>query len=297
MNFLVIGHSVVDKIIDKDSISIKPGGIFYTVVSLLSQIQIEDRLYLCSGIDLENEALFKNAYDRIEREFLNYVDSIPKVELVVHLTGEREETYSQTAQNLLLPVKDLNRFDGILINMISGFDISLNQLKQLRKNYSGLIYFDVHTFSRGLDENGHRIFRQITDFNVWAECIDLLQANESELLTLSDQKDETRIVDELFSYGIKQIIITRAERGATVFFRENDSIRKIHKGALLVKASNKVGCGDVFGAVYFYNYIKNKNVLLALEQANLFAGIATTYSEAKDFLNLKTNANERISKK
>ncbi|MDZ7623783.1 MAG: hypothetical protein U5J96_04965 [Ignavibacteriaceae bacterium] len=60
---------------------------------------------------------------------------------------------------------------------------------------------------------------------------------------------------------------------------------------------NKVGCGDVFGAVYFYNYIKNKNVLLALEQANLFAGVATTYSEAKDFLNLKRDANERISKK
>ena len=297
MNILVIGHSVVDKIIDKDSISIKPGGIFYTVVSLLSQLQSEDKLYLCSSIDEKNEILFKDAYDRIEREFLNYVDSIPKVELVVHLTGERKETYSQTAQNLLLPADDLNRFDGILINMISGFDVSLAQLKQLRKNYSGCIYFDVHTFSRGVDKHLNRIFRRIADFNEWAECIDLLQTNESELLTLSDQVEEAAIVDELFSYGIKQIIITRAERGATVFFRENGSIRKIHKDALQVKVSNKVGCGDVFGAVYFYNYIKNKNVLLALELANLFAGVATTYSEAKDFLNLKRDANERICKK
>ena len=297
MNFLIIGHSVVDKIIDKDSISIKPGGIFYTVVSLLSQIQIEDRLYLCSGIDKKNEVLFKDAYDRIERKFINYVDSIPKVELVVHLTGERKETYSQTAQNLLLPADDLNRFDGILINMISGYDISLAQLKQLRKNYSGLIYFDVHTFSRGVDKNLNRIFRQIPNFDEWAKCIDILQANESELLTLSDREEEAAIVDELFSYGIKQIIITRAERGATVFFRENDSIRKIHKDALQVKVSNKIGCGDVFGAVYFYNYIKNKNVLLAMEQANLFAGVTTTYPEAKDFLNLKRDANERISKK
>jgi len=297
MNFLVIGHSVVDKIIDKNSISIKPGGIFYTVVSLLSQIQIEDRLYLCSGIDKKNEVLFKDAYDRIERKFINYVDSIPRVELVVHLTGERKETYSQTAQNLLLPDDDLNRFDGILINMISGYDISLAQLKQLRKNYSGLIYFDVHTFSRGVDKNLNRIFRQIPNFDEWAKCIDILQANESELLTLSDREEEAAIVDELFSYGIKQIIITRAERGATVFFRENDSIRKIHKDALQVKVSNKIGCGDVFGAVYFYNYIKNKNVLLAMEQANLFAGVTTTYPEAKDFLNLKRDANERISKK
>lgn len=297
MNILVVGQSVVDKIIYNDDFSIKPGGIFYSVVAILSQIQPEDKVYLCSTIDKENEQLFKDTYDKIEKEFLVYVNSIPHVELVINNVCERNETYSQAAQNLLLPVDDLNRFDGILINMISGFDISLEQLKHIRKNYSGLIYFDVHSFSRGLDENGHRIFRQITNFDEWAECIDILQANESELLTLSDQKDETRIVDELFSYGIKQIIITRAERGATVFFRENDSIRKIHKGALLVKASNKVGCGDVFGAVYFYNYIKNKNVLLALEQANLFAGVATTYSEAKDYLNLKRDANERISKK
>lgn len=297
MNILVIGHSVVDKIIDKDGISIKPGGIFYTVVSFLSQIQSTDKLYLCSSIDKGNEILFKEAYDRIEKEFLAYVESIPMVELVVDIVGERKETYSQAAQNLLIPSDDLNRFDGILINMISGFDISLDQLKQIRKNYSGLIYFDVHTFSRGLDENGHRNFRQIEDFNEWSQCIDILQANESELLMLSDKKEEAAIVDELFSYGIKQIIITRAERGATVFEREQNSVKKIHKDALKTNVVNKVGCGDVFGAVYFYNYIRNKNVILASEQANLFAGIATTYSKAKDFLNLKTDANERVSKK
>ena len=199
MNILVIGHSVVDKIIDKGSISVKPGGIFYTVVSFLSQIQKEDKLYLCSSIDEKNEILFKDAYDKIEREFLVYVDSIPKVELIVDNAGERKETYSQISQNLSLPSGELNRFDGILINMISGYDVSLTQLKQLRKNYNGLIYFDVHTFSRGVDENFNRIFRRIDDFNKWAECIDILQANESELLTLSDQEEEAAIVDELFS--------------------------------------------------------------------------------------------------
>lgn len=297
MNFLVIGHSVVDKIIDKDSISIKPGGIFYTVVSLLSQMQSEDKLYLCSNIDRENENLFQIAYDKIEKEFLVYVESIPRVELVVDIVGERKETYSQIAQNLFLPADDLNRFDGILINMISGYDISLNQLKNLRMNYDGLIYFDVHTFSRGVDKNLNRIFRRIEDFNEWSGCIDILQANESELLTLSDQLNEASRVNELFSYGIGQVIVTRAEKGATVFIKEKNSHKKVHKDALQTKVVNKVGCGDVFGAVYFYNYIKNKNVLLALEQANLFAGIATTYSEAKDYLNLKKDANERISKK
>ena len=297
MNILVVGQSVVDKIIDEGSDSVKPGGIFYTVVSMLSQAGKEDNIYLCSSIDKQNDKLFKPAYSKIKNDFLVYVDSIPQVELKVGGICERKETYSKAAQNLLLPAENLNRFDGILINMISGFDISLDQLKHLRKNYDGLIYFDVHTFSRGLDENGHRNFRRIEDFNEWSQCIDILQANESELLTLSDKKEEAAIVDKLFSCGIKQIIITRAERGATVFYKEQNSVKRIHKDALKTNVVNKVGCGDVFGAVYFHNYIRNKNVILALEQANLFAGIATTYSEAKDFLNLKTDANKRVSKK
>ena len=297
MNFLVVGHSVVDKIIDIDRISIKPGGIFYTVVSLISQINSDDKVYLCSSIDKVNDKLFEPAYSKIKKDFLVYVDSIPQVELMVDGIGERKETYSQIAKNLLLPKENLNQFDGILINMISGYDISLEQLKQLRADYNGLIYFDVHTMSRGVDENLNRVFRKIKDFNKWAECIDILQVNESELLTLSIKEEEENIIEELFFYGINQIIITRAERGAIVFFKENNLIKSFHKDALQVETANKVGCGDVFGAVYFYNYIKNKNVILALERANLFAGIAATYSQTIDFINLKKDADEWISKK
>lgn len=297
MNILVIGHSVVDRIVDKGSESIKPGGIFYSIVSFLGQLKKDDKLYLCSSIDKENKKLFSDAYENLESEFLVLVDLIPKVELIVDDFGERKEIYSQISQNLTLPKDNLNRFDGILINMISGYDISLPQLIEMRKNYNGLIYFDVHTFSRGLDNHFNRFFRKIEDFNKWAECIDILQCNERELLTLSDKKDEVQIIEELFSFGVRQVVITRAEKGATVFFYENDTIKKYHKNALSVNQINKVGCGDVFGAVYFYNYIKNKNVTLAIEHANLFAGISTTYSDVKEFFNLNKDANKRIGTK
>lgn len=297
MNFLIIGHSVVDKIIDKDKTSIKPGGIYYTVVSLFSQLQIEDKSYLCSAIDNGNEFLFKDLYEKIELKYVVKVESIPIVDLIVDNKSEREEKYSSMTENLILPTDNLNHFDGILINMISGFDISLTQLKQLRKSYIGLIYFDVHTLSRGVGENLNRNFRRIENFNKWAECIDILQTNEQELLTLSDKKDETQIIKELFSFGINQIIITRAEKGATVYLRKYGGIKKYHNDALKVHLVNKIGCGDVFGAVYFYNYIKNKNVLLALKYANIIAGISTTYSEVKDFLNLRKDADKQIGKK
>ena len=298
MNILVIGHSVVDKIIEKDNISIKPGGIFYTVISLLSQIEKGDKVNLCTNIDKRSEGLFKEVYDKIQNDFITIITSIPQVELRIDDTGERKETYTEISQNLRIPTNDLRRFDGVLINMISGNDISLAQLIELRKNFVGTIYFDVHTLSRGIDKNLNRNFRRIDDFNKWAKCIDILQVNESELLTLSGKKDETKIVEELFTLGIKQFIVTKAERGATVYFINKDGkIESCHKDAIQVKIKNKVGCGDVFGAVYFYNYIKNKNILAALELANVYAGISTTYSEVNELLNLNRDAVKQIGKK
>ena len=292
MNFLVIGHSVVDEIFEKQSHKIKPGGIYYTVISLLSLVESKDKIFLCTNTAEGNPDLFGFVYNQVENTFIRKVKSIPFVKLVISENGERKETYTELAENIILPKEDLDLFDGILINMITGYDVSLNQLNELRKNFDGLIYFDVHTLSRGVDNNLERNFRRIKNFDLWTECIDILQANESELQTLSDKGKEIEIVEELLSYGIKQVLITRSDRGATVYFLDNKSVVRIDEIALKVKSMNKVGCGDVFGAVYFYNYIKNKNVKLALEKANIYAGIATTYNNEEDFLNLKNDADE-----
>jgi len=297
MNFLVIGHSVVDKIIDRKGTKTKPGGIFYSVISLLSQLEKKDRLFLCSAIDKSSEKLFEDYYKLLDKKFISEVDTIPRVELVIESDGERKEKYSQISQNLSVPVGSLSQFKGILINMITGYDIYLNQIKQIRKNFNGLIYFDVHTLSRGIDKNLSRNFRKIENFREWASSINILQANESEILTLSDNNDERLIVEELLSFQIEQIIITRAERGATVYYKEDGITKSIHQEALRINIKNKIGCGDVFGAVYFYNYMKNKNLFLALERANLFAGIAATYTEINEFLILKIDANKYISEK
>ena len=297
MNFLVIGHSVVDEIFEKEYHTVKPGGIYYTILSLLSLVESEDKIFLCTDIAEDNSELFGFVYDQVENKFIRKVKSIPCVKLVINEHGERKETYTELAENLILPKGNLKFFDGVLINMITGYDVSLHQLNELRKIFVGMIYFDVHTLSRGVDKNLERNFKRIKNFNLWAESIDILQANESELQTLSDKSKEIEIVEELLLSGIKQVLVTRSERGATVYFMDNYSVKRVDKTALQVEPINKVGCGDVFGAAYFYNYIKNENVDLALLNANTYAGIATTYYSEKDYLNLKHDANEWFSKK
>ena len=156
--------------------------------------------------------------------------------------------------------------------MITGYDITLEQLKEIRRNFSGMIYLDVHSLSRGITENKTRVFRQITDFNDWASCADFIQANQLEVKTLSDREDEFGISSEILKFETKALIVTKGDKGASVYFKQNEKIEHIHVPAEKVKSVNKVGCGDIFGSVFFYTYLKTKNVAESLVTANSAAG-------------------------
>ncbi len=296
MNLLVFGHSVIDKINYGKGKLVKPGGIFYTTAALVNITESGDNIYVCTTIDRINEKLFLPVFKKIKPNYISYSANIPIVKLNIYDNKERAETYENVSGNLQFNISNLNRFDGILINMVTGFDLSLKQIKEIRKNYNGIIYFDVHTFSRGLDSEMKRNFRKITDFKEWAKCVDIIQANELEVKTLSSKTAEEEIARELIDYGVKQIIVTKGNKGVKIYFSKNKFLSSEEMPALDVKPVNKVGCGDVFGAVYFYNYIRNKNLIEALTRANIAAGTSTTYIDINDYLNLKADVLARYNK-
>ena len=295
MKILVIGHTVVDRIFTKGNEIVKPGGIFHSIIALKNISEKKDEIYLCSAVSKTGEDIFAELYNKINRKYVNYVDRIPEVKLTLHDGKEREEIYNNINQNLIPPMDDLNDFDGIFINMITGFDVTLKQMERIRKGFKGVIYFDVHTFSRGVTEDMNRYFRRIPEFFKWASNIDILQANEKEMQTLSGKSDEIEIAAELISYGIEFIIVTKAEQGATLFFNKDDKIESVFIESIKVNAVNKVGCGDIFGAVFFYNYIKSGDIIDSLRFANITAGVSTLYSHIDEFKNLKRDVLQRYS--
>jgi sugar/nucleoside kinase (ribokinase family) len=159
--------------------------------------------------------------------------------------------------------------------MITGFDIDLDQLKRIRQNFSGTIYLDVHTFSRGMGHHGHRGFRKIDQFNEWAQCINIIQVNEHEAKTITSFDEEDKIAREILNIGSKQLIITKGVSGATLYYFQNNELNFISQSALKIKSVNKIGLGDVFGAAYFYNYIKSANLFYSLNAAINSSGIAS----------------------
>ena len=292
MKILVIGHSVVDKITTSEGTKTRPGGIFYSASALNAVSSEKDGIYLCTFSSPEYDKLFDPIYSQVNSDYIFDKNDIPVVHLDVDHSCERDEHYKNIISELPVEKIPLNEFDAILINMITGFDITLEQIISIRNNFSGLIYFDVHTFARGLDEQLHRNFRVIPDFEKWGECIDVLQANETEIKFVFPFQSEKENVRKLFSLGIKQVVVTRSEKGASVFIKEEDEIREVNEKAIETKVINKIGCGDVFGAVYFYNYIRNKSIEDSLKQAVKAAGISTTFKDNTDFSGLNDDLSQ-----
>jgi hypothetical protein len=297
MKLLVIGQSVADIIDFSGEKKLKPGGIFYSVTALNNIKENQDKISLISAVDKKHYFLFKDEYEKLDEKIFGFVDAIPKVWLKVEKYSERHERYENINQNLVFNIENFNLYDGILINMITGFDIKLDQLKNIRKNYKGLIYFDVHTFSRGLDEDFKRRFRVIPDFNEWASNLDIIQVNKSELYTLSRKEDENEIISEVLDFGIKYLILTLDDKGAKIFFKEGTVIKTIYEPAIKVNVNNKIGCGDTFGAVFFYSYISQgcSNIENALRKANIAAGLTASYTNMNEFKNLKNDVLSRYN--
>jgi sugar/nucleoside kinase (ribokinase family) len=282
MRILVIGHSVEDHIHQNNEEIIKPGGIYYSTLGLSKIITEGDEIQLITVLQKSNEYLFSETYNKIMLKQIDWVDEIPKIHLIIHDSEERTECYENITQNLKIDYEVLNGFDGILINMITGFDITLDQLKYIRKNFNGLIYLDVHSLSRGFDKTKTRIFRLIDNFSQWASQLDIIQANQFEIKTLFNLDSKLEIAREVLNCGTKLLIETRAEDGACLYYKSNTEIELMYVPAEKVELNNKVGCGDIFGSVFFYTFLKTKEANKSLITANYAAGQAVAERNLND---------------
>ncbi len=267
MKILLIGHSVFDTIVIGENIRNSPGGIFYTARQIEKLSSSDDEIFLVTQIDKNTQEYFLPVYSKLNLDFVEPVQSIPSVQLIMSKVAERKETYKNISSKLKLDKIDFSMFDGILINMITGNDIDIYDLRNIRSQSKGVIYFDVHTLSRPMNESGKRVFEVIEKFDDWAENIDILQANESEFRTLGKFTSETEMSEHLLSLGIKIILLTKGSRGAIAYFMKDNEVMSFFISAKEIENTNTVGCGDVFGASFFYNYIRNKNVYQSLSFA------------------------------
>lgn len=291
MKLLLIGQTVVDHIHKSNEDLIQPGGIFYSAAGLLAAKERNDSFTLITSLDRINKPKFEKVYNYFDLSFSNEVEKIPTVHLKLHNEKERDECYQNYSTEAIELNNDivLNDFDGILINMITGFELKINMLQRIREEYNKLIYLDIHSLARGIDENNIRKFRNIPDAEDWIRNANIIQANENELKTFGFKGNELQIAEKVLSLGPKILLVTKGSAGVRAYFKVKDEILSTFQPAIKLHSINHVGCGDIFGAIFFSSYIKNQNIFRSLQKANHAAGIVTSYSSIDELLNLKND--------
>jgi sugar/nucleoside kinase (ribokinase family) len=194
-----------------------------------------------------------------------------------------EESQRQEVLKNRVPVLSFSRVepfldcDLVLVNFISGFDISLSTLRKIRRSTDALIFMDIHSLTLGVRRDGRRFLRTPRSWRDYVRQADFLQANLTELHVLSGTRvnSSNRIRDfgkDVLSLGPKAVLLTLGEEGALMVYRHGKGCRlKREKGIRVRAFKDATGAGDVFSAGFLIRYLESGNLARSLDFANRVA--------------------------
>ncbi len=286
------------------------GGILYSLVSLAVISKGKATVYPVMNLgedEYDNVTGFLKSIGNID---LSYIKKTPHKTRVVNLfykdkdsvlnvstkkTYDREENSTEPT----LPVEYeqiknlLPELDGILINLVSGVDVTLSSLEKIRKNFTGYIHMDLHNLVMQTFPDGTRRQMPVKDWQSWVSQPDTLQMNESELnIVTGDNVTEYQTAEKILNSGnVKSLAITRGRSGVSLFRMKEEpgtlgheldkyDVPRIDSPDFI----DSTGCGDVFASSYFYKNAEQKlnDVRLALEYANKMASLNASLHGVED---------------
>jgi len=178
----------------------------------------------------------------------------------------------------LVRIKPYLDTNGILVNMVSGSDITLETLDHIRMGTRDAhipIHFDFHSLTLGIDPQYKRFRRPLTDWRRWCFMQHSIQMSEEEGLGLSAERhNEPTLINQLMPLMVQALIITRGEKGATIITQDvHKRLSRLDIPGVPVAAVDTTGCGDVFGAIYFSSVLSGTSQFDAAVRANAVAAL------------------------
>ncbi|MBI4429466.1 MAG: carbohydrate kinase family protein [Ignavibacteriales bacterium] len=293
MRITLIGHLCRDVVhIPEESgserITESYGGIFWAVATLANILSVEDTVYPVFGAgDDEHDAVLEKLrlYRNVDvRGIFKFKGPTNQVHLFYDRQGRhRTECSKHISDPIPFPrISPYRDVDGILINMVSGFDITLETMDLIRmavREEHIPIHFDFHSLTLGVDAEFKRFRRPVTNWRRWCFMVNSLQLSEEEAAGLStEQFNEQSFVHHALSVMANGLIITRDRRGGTLFRQELKKVMEYHFGGIPTNAVDPTGCGDVFGAAFLAEYVRTRDWNRSADFANQVAAAKTLFS-------------------
>jgi sugar/nucleoside kinase (ribokinase family) len=255
------------------------GGILYNILAL-SYLGGEDvKIYPVCNLGYD---VYRQVTSRLKNCDNVKLSGIKKVNcknnhafLSINRNNQREEILKNRVPSLgFSQIKPFLKADVMLINFISGFDLSLVTL-----NTDALIFMDVHSLTLGVDDSGKRFFDAPRNWREWIKQAGIVQMSLPELKELAKRnlKSHQEIKEfgkYILSLGPKTVLVTLGEKGSLLIF--DDKVRRfvrmhLEKGSKVQRFKDATGCGDVFSAGFLICYMRTKNLIKSVNFANYVA--------------------------
>ncbi len=291
---LVMGHLCIDVFGEKVSPAtgktdggIRWGGIFFSLATLANLA--EDAIIVpVFGVGTKE---YEPLLERIRR-YSNVDPSgifrLPGPTNTVHLIYQNDEQRVECSESIAPPIT-LQRIDphlpadAILVNMISGFDLTLETLSSLRmatQSNETLLHLDIHSLTLGIDNENRRFRRPLETWRRWCYLANTVQMNEEEAKALPlEYLQEEDLAKQILSLGLRAYVLTRGANGVSVWSQNHKKISRTDLPAAPVdQRVDPTGCGDVFAAAFCYQLAHHHDAAAAAEFANQIAALNVAYT-------------------
>jgi hypothetical protein len=277
MKVLILGHYSYDVIHQDDGTERRvDGGLQRAMARLACLLSRQDHLVPVFGVhasEYERTLEMLRALPGVD------VSGVYPVEAATHRvdyypSGGGMQVACVKEMSPPIPFDRIRRFldaDGVLINMESGMDLTLETLDEIRMGIRGSgakIHLDFHNLTQGIGPEHRRIRRPLNQWRRWAFMMETVQMNHEEIAGLTPEGlQEKETAGHLLTLSVKGVIVTRGPLGASLYYDEHKKV--VRKDFLPPPGAhaNHAGEGDLFGALFFSRYCKGGDLIASMEFA------------------------------
>ncbi|MCI0707055.1 MAG: carbohydrate kinase family protein [Ignavibacteriae bacterium] len=284
MTITVIGHLCIDEHHSAEGKETQEmfGGIMYSLTTLANLMSGSDTIYPIFPVgqdEYDKTMKFLRQYPNINTEGIYRIDSPTNRVILFYYEGGQGRTECSKHISPAIPWERIKPFlntNALLINMVSGFDVTLETLDRIRmevREKQTPIHFDFHSLTLGIDGQAKRYRRPLQDWRRWCFFVNSIQMSEEEANGLTTEHyDEPTLINQLMPLMVQSLLITRGARGATFVHQNNKKLtRHDIAGITATGTIDPTGCGDVYGAAFLFHVVKSHDALQAARFANTVA--------------------------